>query len=131
MGINKYKKDLLIGLISIITSFILLIILRYIPILWILGLIVLSYLISIFFFGKAFLFDIDDTQSNPLKSWKFSHRYYSSLGYSLFTGGFVAMVTISDKIPNSIGIIIAGITLIVVGELDQNKIEKFEESIKK
>ncbi|PIN69206.1 hypothetical protein COV93_06375 [Candidatus Woesearchaeota archaeon CG11_big_fil_rev_8_21_14_0_20_43_8] len=92
--------------------------------------IVLVYLSSWYWFGKALLFDIDETRDNIVRAWDFSHRYYSNLGSSLLAGGLVTILTVEGKMQICIGIIIAAITLLIVGEVKKRKIDDFFEFVR-
>lgn len=67
------------------------------------------------------------TYDNPIKTMKNYQDYFDKTGYALFTGGLVTLAT-ADKYVTSFGLIIIGITCIIISAINRNRIEKFEES---
>jgi NADH:ubiquinone oxidoreductase subunit 5 (subunit L)/multisubunit Na+/H+ antiporter MnhA subunit len=67
---------------------------------------------------------------NPIKTIRFYQEYFDKIGYALFTGGIITLVT-TDKSVTSYGLILIGFTCMVIAGINKRRFEKFEESKKK
>lgn len=65
---------------------------------------------------------------NPIETMKFYYRYFTGVGYGLFTGGIVTLVT-TNSTWNSYFLIILGLTFMSTGELYGKKHRQFKELI--
>ena len=94
-----------------------------------LGIALISWIASVIIgFIHWFKYSSLDTP-NPIKTMIFYKNYFSNIGYGLFTGGIVTLVTTTSKI-TSWGLIILGFTSLVLSGIYENKHLKFKESIK-
>ena len=90
---------------------------------------VISYFTSIIIKFISWLKYEHLNSDNPIKSILFYQEYFDKIGYGLFTGGIVALVT-TNKIAISYGLIIIGFTCIIIAGINKRRFEKFEESKK-
>jgi ABC-type sulfate transport system permease component len=99
-----------------------------------LWLIFLIYVLAIVFFLIGW-FQSQEKQDNYLKYWDKTHRYYSAVGYSLFTGGLINLFTGDFSNPYSLGISLAilfvGVLSFVYGERAKDKLDEFTEKYTK
>jgi len=66
---------------------------------------------------------------NPIKTMLFYQDYFDKIGYALFTGGLIVLVT-TEKTVTSYGLIVIGVTCVIIAGINKRRIEKFEESKK-
>lgn len=124
--IIKYWKSNIIGLIFTFLAFIFFILnyiykhQHFIEITGLLGIIAVCASFYTFVTIKA------NQSPNILKYWKFSARYFLQIGYSLLTGGLITLLTLPDKII-SFGILGFAFYFVVIGELQNKKLEDFIE----
>jgi len=131
---NKYWRYTVLFLIMMLISIILLILNNFftykIGIFNIFLLMCLvPYVIGLIFYLVANLKYAELEMNNPIKTLKFLGDYYDKVGYSLFTSGIVIIFT-SSNLGSSIGLIIVGITLIIISQIKKEKHEKFNNDIK-
>ena len=129
--VNKYKLLNAIHLILLSISIIALIVNHFVKnTYWLLGIplwiALITYIISMIIIfinhvGYAHL-----KTDNPIKTIKFSQEYYNKIGYSLFTGGIITLVTTPSKMI-SYGLIVIGFTCMIISVINQRRLEKFEE----
>lgn len=66
---------------------------------------------------------------NPILAIKSYEEYFDKVGYAVFAGGLVALVTTQEK-SGSYGLIFIGVSCMLIGMLNKNRYERFENSIK-
>ena len=132
--VNKYRLLNAVHLILLSISIIALIVNHFVEnTFWLLGvplwiaLITYIFSITIAFINYAVYSHLQT--DNPIKTIKFSQEYYDKIGYSLFTGGIITLVTTPSKWI-SYGLIGIGFTCMVISVINKRRLEKFEESKK-
>jgi hypothetical protein len=60
---------------------------------------------------------------------RFYHEYFDKIGYSLFTGGLVTLVTTDESVISG-GLIVIGFTCMIISAVNKKKCDNFEELIR-